>query len=313
MNLPNEPSTSAARPKVRVVVPAYDGGQLLLDCLASLAASRLPPASVIVVDNASADGSTEQARSLFPWVRIIRNPTNLGFGRACNQGIEQAGLEDDAFVLLLNQDARLEPETLEQMVEFANRNPRAAVVGAKTLSSAVAADGAPLLLYNGAWRRWLPLWQRIPGIGRSSRDATACPRKVDYVWGHAMLLRCRAVREVGGFDPRFFMYYEDLDLCLRMQAAGWEVWCDSRAVVWHAVRDGPRANASEAWRWKMKVESARSFHRKYYAWPLSEVMWCLSTLREASPLLLEGHFRAARHLGRAWWQVVRRGPTRHDA
>lgn len=292
--------------RVAVVVPAFQGGSDLLACLTSVAASDRQPEAVIVVDNASTDGSIESVESRFPEVEILRNAENRGFGSACNRGIEQAMARRYDFVLMLNQDALLAPETLASMLELATAHPRAAIIGAKTISTTRAADGSPLLLYNGAWRRILPLWQRIPGIGGSSRDAPSEPREVDYVWGHGMLLRCAAVRDVGAFDAGFFMYYEDLDLCWRLQRAGWEIWCDSRAVIHHAVDDGPRATHSDPRRWRMKAESARYFHRKWCK-RFADAIWTLSTLRELAPLVFEGHRRAAVDLARAWWEVVRTG------
>lgn len=277
----------------------------MLACLASVAASDRLPEAVIVVDNASTDGSIESVQRRFPEVEILRNAENRGFGSACNRGIEQAVERRCDFVLMLNQDALLEPETLASILELATAHPRAAIVGAKTVSTTRAADGSPVLLYNGAWRRVLPLWQRIPGIGGSSRTASPEPREVDYVWGHGMLVRCAALDEVGDFDAGFFMYYEDLDLCWRMQRAGWEIWCDSRVVIHHAVEDGPRATNSERRRWHMKAESARYFHRKWCNRPFADFVWTLSTLREMAPLVLEGHRRAAGDLLRAWWEVVR--------
>jgi len=293
---------SAAR--VSVVIPAYEGGQDLLDCLASVMAGELRPAAVVVVDNASTDGSVEQAHRRYPAIEVVRNVANRGFGAACNQGIERALARGHEFVLLLNQDALLEPATLGSMVALAAAHPRAGVVGAKTLSPRLAPDGAPILLYNGAWRSRLPLWQRIPGIGRSSRAASAVPLEVDYVWGHGMLLRSRALEQVGAFDPGFFMYFEDLDLCRRVQAAGWEIWCDSRAVIRHAVADGARATTSEPWRWEMKVTSARHFYRKYDAPHRADVLWALTAMREAASLLRNGHASAARHLLQALWKVA---------
>jgi GT2 family glycosyltransferase len=290
--------------RVSVVIPAYEGGQDLLACLASIAASGLRPAAVHVVDNASTDGSIEAAQHRFPHIDVIRNATNRGFGAACNQGIERALAHGDDFVLLLNQDALLEPETLGSMIGLAAAQPRAGVIGAKTLSPRRAPDGAPILLYDGAWRTSLPLWQRIPGIGRSSREAGSAPRRVDYVWGHGMLLRSEALRAVGAFDPGFFMYFEDLDLCRRMQAAGWEVWCDSGAVMWHAVADGARATGSETWRWEMKMTSARYFYRKHHGRLRADALWLLTALREAASLLRNGHRAAARHLLQAWWKVA---------
>jgi len=289
---------------VTVVIPAYDGGDELLACLESVGASTYHPVRVVVVDNASADGSIDAVARRFDAVGLLRNPTNLGFAAACNRGIRLAMDRHDEYVLLLNQDARVEPDAVTRLVDLARRQARAAVIGAKTLSTRRSADGTHTLLYNGAWRRVLPLWQRIPGIGRPDRGGDSEPREVDYVWGHGMLLRTAALREVGLFDETFFMYYEDLDLCMRIQQAGWQAWCEPRAIVWHGVDDGPRAKHSQPWRWRMKVESARHFHHKRYRPARAEFLWCVTLLREAATLACEGHLQALGHLLWAWGRCL---------
>lgn len=295
-------------PEVTLIIPTWQGGQDLLDCLSSIIPGSLQPAVILLVDNASTDGSIERALQLFPEVKVIRNPDNQGFGAACNLGIEKALADNSEFVLLLNQDARLEPDTLSSMVELATQQPRAAAIGAKTLSTTRCPDGTFMLLYNGAWRRILPTWQKIPGIGKSSRNAGNEPREVDYVWGHGLLLRSSALKEVGLFDTGFFMYFEDLDLCWRLQKSGWQNWCDSRVVMFHAVEDANRARRSRLWRWQMKAASARHFCRKHAGPVRGEILWALTLLRETEPLLRQGHFQAAAHVWQAWWWVFSGAP-----
>lgn len=284
-----------------VVIPAYQGGTELIDCLRSVLASKRQPNIVLVVDNQSTDGSIERASELFPTVRFLRNERNYGFGAACNQGIEIALDEQLEFVFLLNQDAQVEPGTLDSLLDLAQTHPQAAVIGPKTLSTTLHADGSPILLYNGSWRRRWPLWQRIPGIGGSSRHSAEQPFPVDYVWGHGMLVRLAAVRSVGMFDPQFFMYYEDLDLCERMQAGGWQICCDARVCMYHAVEDGPRANQSELWRWQRKAKSARYYCRQRYPWGLRWLAWSLATGRELMTLLVHRQWRAVLHVVIAWF------------
>ena len=285
---------------VTIVIPAHDGGNELLACLESVGASTYHRLHFFVIDNASIDGSIDEVSRRFDAVTIIRNPTNLGFAAACNRGIRLAMDRNDEYVLLLNQDTRVEPDAVTRLVDLARRQHRAAVIGAKTLSTRQSADGTHMLLYNGAWRRCLPLWQRIPGIGQPDRKGDTDPREVDYVWGHGMLLRTAALRQVGLFDEAFFMYYEDLDLCTRLQQAGLQAWCEPRAIIWHNVEDGPRAKHSQLWRWQMKVESARHFHHKRYHPLGAECLWCATLMREAATLACEGHFRALGHLLWAW-------------
>jgi N-acetylglucosaminyl-diphospho-decaprenol L-rhamnosyltransferase len=288
-----------------VVIPAYQGGEPLVECLATVEASEPPPDWVCVVDNASRDGSIERASQRFPRVEFVRNASNLGFGAACNHGLEQAIARDATFVLLLNQDAALEPTTLASMVSLARQQPRAGAIGCLTLAPPTAAGAPPRVLYNGAWKRWLALWQRIPGIGREHSPGDQHVREVDFVWGHAMLLRSSALREVGLFDRRFFMYMEDLDLCDRLQRAGWQIWCDSRTVCWHAIADSARGGNSDDWRWQMKLESIRVYYRKRHSKWLADLLWLLTALRECVSLLADGHWRASGHvllgMGRCAW------------
>lgn len=290
-------------PRVAAVIPAYHGGAQLLKGLASLAAGGLRPTTTIVVDNASTDGSIAEAIRLFPAVRFVINTENVGFGQACNQGIQLALASEADYVFLLNQDAWLEPDTLGSMVSLAESVLRAGAVGCKTLSPAVD-EAAPTVLYAGAWKTLLPLWQRIPGVGQPSTAVFAAPCKVDYVWGHSMLLRTAALRAAGTFDPRYFMYYEDLDLCDRMQRAGWELWCDNRVTAWHHIRDPARATDSEAWRWQLKQESSRAFHRQRMRWPLSDIFWLLTSARESATLFRHGRGRALGHLLRGVCRVA---------
>jgi N-acetylglucosaminyl-diphospho-decaprenol L-rhamnosyltransferase len=295
---------------VHVVIPSYQGGEDLHRALQSIRASGLAPAAVTVVDNASTDGTVAAVRQQFPEVNVLLNSHNLGFGAACNRGLNLALEQGHELVLLLNQDAGLACDTLASMVDLASHCPRAGVVGCRTLSTSNHPDGSAILLYNGAWRFALPTLQKIPGIGGSSARSAGQPCQVDMVWGHAMLLRCQALREVGLFDEGFFMYYEDIDLCERLQRAGWQLWCDSRVHVWHAMQDGARARNSQLWRWRMKATSSRYFYRKRYPWFAADCLWLLSIWVESYWLLKAGHQRALVHLARAVWLELRPATSR---
>jgi len=288
---------------VGVVIPVYRAGPELLDAIASVLGGTLAPAWIILVDNASGLDEVDRAAAAFPAIEVVRNDENLGFGQACNQGIGRLRERGAEFVLLLNQDATLAPDALASLVALAEARPRAAAIGPKTLSS-VTVDGAvPVVLYDGAFRTAFPLWQRLPGIGQPDRAGDDRPLRVDFVWGHAMLLRVAALAEVGDFDPAFFMYCEDLDLCDRVRRAGWEVWCDRRAIARHAIDDPSRASKSELRRWRWKQASGRHFCRARWRWPLADAIWLASTCRELANLCRRGHGRAAGHLVRATWEV----------
>ena len=295
------PRRRISRTTAAVVIPAFNGGEKLLSCLHSfLHQTAEATAPIIIVDNASSDGSVAEAQRRFCALEVIRNESNLGFGIACNQGINLALKQGAEFVLLANQDTIASDDLLEKLLTSARECSRAGVIGPKTLSFDPMPDGRPRLAYAGAWRCILPLRQRVPGINQADSGAVTAPLQVDYVWGHGMLLRAAALKKVGLFDPGFFMYYEDLDLCDRMKSAGWELWCDPRAVMWHDVRDGARALNSELWRWRHKVQSARYFHRKRFTPVTSELLTAATIILEALSLLRNRHVRAAGHLFWVW-------------
>ena len=223
------------------VVPSYNVAPLLERCLAALRRSgaelraqgvRL---AVVVVDNASGDGSAELVRERFPEVALLANPDNRGFGAACNQGAEQAG----EHVLFLNPDAEVVPGALAALLAALRARPRVAIAGPRL----VYPDGGPqptrrrfpsldvLLLESTPleWRR--PAWG---ALGRYRlRGQPEVAGRVDWLSGACLLLRTAAFREVGGFDPAFFMYFEEVDLARRLAARGWECWYEPAAVVVH--------------------------------------------------------------------------------
>jgi GT2 family glycosyltransferase len=248
------------------------------------------------VDDASADDAVERAATRFPDIDVLRNDINLGFGATCNRGIERAIADDADYVLLVNQDTTVAPDMLATLVACGDVHQGAGCIAPKTLATTPMPDGTPQLLYAGAWKRLLPVRQRVPGIGRTDRATVTSPIEVDYAWGHGMLLRTAALRNIGLFDPEFFMYYEDIDLCLRLRDGGWQIWCEPRAVMWHDVADGARAADSERWRWRNKACSIRHLHRKRFSRGRADLLTTATILAEMLSLLRNGHPRAAWHL-----------------
>jgi N-acetylglucosaminyl-diphospho-decaprenol L-rhamnosyltransferase len=285
----------APRPSTVVLVLTYNSRASAVTCLESVDACASEGLTVHVIDNASTDDTVARLRARFPELRITLSTRNVGFGGGCNVGIETALEEGIDYVLLLNPDAVVAPDAIDRLVDFMEAHPRAGVVGAKTLSMEPMPDGSPRRLYAGSFRGRLPLRQRVPGIERTDIDDPAGPIEVDYIWGHGMLLRADALRQVGGFDPDFFMYYEDLDLCLRFAEGGFGVWCEPAALVWHDAPDGARAIRSEAWRWRFKAHSMALFHRKHHGALRGRWLSFCTGVVEAAQLLRQGHFRALGH------------------
>lgn len=297
---------TAVVPSVDVIVVSYADGEAVARCVESVLGSTYAALRVIVVDNASGDGTAGVLARRFPTCRVVETERNLGFGAGCNVGIEISLRDGTDFALILNQDTVVEPTVVGVLVEFLREHGDVGVVGPKTLSTTHAADGRPRRLYAGAWRGRLPLIQDIPGIEQPDAALPDSPFPTDYVWGHGMMLRVAAIAEVGSFDPDFFLYCEDLDLCLRLRRAGYGVWCEPRAVMWHDIPDGARADHSEYWRWLCKVRSIRIFHRKHVGGPAAAVLSLATVLVEAKRLVVRRRFRAARHLLGAYAESLAR-------
>lgn len=298
-------------PPVAAIVLSYNGRDDVLSCLGWLSASDYPRLRLIVVDNASADDTVAAVSARFPACTVLRNARNLGFAGGCNVGLGHALARGDEFLMLVNPDTAADPGLVSRLVAFMLSHPRAGVVGPKTHSCQPMPDGSPKLLYNGAWRRTLPLRQSIPGIESADAGYDDRPRRTDYVWGHAMMLRAETLRRTGLLDAEFFMYYEDLDLCRRIEAAGWEAWCDPRAVIRHDAPDGARGLRSERWRWECKVHSTRVFYRKHHGRLAALVLTPLTILGEAQELARTRRAAAAGELLAAYARSFanRRRPT----
>jgi GT2 family glycosyltransferase len=207
-------------PRVGIVVLNYRGADDTIACVNSLRELTVP-ASVVVVDNASADGSVERIAAEAPEVELVVNDRNLGFAAGNNAGIERALAAGAEFVWVLNNDTTVGPGTLAAMLDAAAGDGRIGAVGA-VIHSADRRDEV-LTWGGGSVSRW---------TGRT-RDAQGPGDRVDYLTGASVLLRADALRDVGLFDDRFFFTWEDVDLCIRLRDRGWRIVVADQAPVWH--------------------------------------------------------------------------------
>jgi N-acetylglucosaminyl-diphospho-decaprenol L-rhamnosyltransferase len=228
-------SASGALP-IAVAVVSFQTREVLEPCLASVVAAE--PTEVVVVDNGSTDGSIELVRERFPSVNLVVNERNRGYGPAANQAI--AATTAPA-VLLLNSDTVLAADALASLGAYLGQHPRAAVVGPRLAN----ADGSlqrstfpwpslgDLLVGDTGLHLLLP---RLPAVRERflrswSHDR---PRPVPWVRGAVLAIRRSAFDAVGGFDEAFFMYWEEVDLCRRLAATGWETHFAPVTTVVHA-------------------------------------------------------------------------------
>jgi N-acetylglucosaminyl-diphospho-decaprenol L-rhamnosyltransferase len=236
-----------ARPLLSIIVVSWNVRDLLRTCLASLERGiGLAPGQweVIVVDNASGDGSAAMVREAFPRAAVIESPANVGFGAGCNLGQRAARGE---FILLLNPDTEVIDGAIDGMLETIRARPRAGILAPRLVngdrSFQMASGGALPTLANVAWN-YLFLKDVLPArLAPATLFLEGDPQgllPLEWVSGAAMLLRREAVGEPI-FDEAFFMYGEDMDLCRRVRAQGWEVlYTSEHSIVHHDGRSFAR-------------------------------------------------------------------------
>jgi GT2 family glycosyltransferase len=228
---------------VTVVIVTYQSLGTIDQALDSLQPSiHAGIAKCVVVDNASSDATADHVESHYPAVSVIRSPSNIGFGRACNLGCETV---DTPYIMFLNPDASIDRDHLEKLIEFMDSHPRAGIAGPATFDT--TADSfqpvGMLLTPMGMVRSTL----RLPGAQPARRILKfgETPYQTNWVCGSSMLVRTSAFRALEGFDPRFFLYFEETDLCLRAARADYEIWAVGDSMARHIGAASARESGSQ--------------------------------------------------------------------
>jgi GT2 family glycosyltransferase len=222
---------------VAVVIVSFNARDALVACLDSLERSASWPLEVIVVDNASTDGSDDVARRHGPGIRLLANSSNVGFARACNQGMRASRAPR---LLFLNPDAEVLRGTIEVLAERLDSGTRIGAVGPLTLNEdgTVQVSTGPDLDPVTEWRQRRlvrGVRRRDPQALRAAASAHRRETDVDWVSGSCLMARREALEAVNGFDEDFFLFEEDADLCRRLRAAGWRIVFTPAAQVRHRL------------------------------------------------------------------------------
>jgi GT2 family glycosyltransferase len=228
--------------RASIVVVNWNAGTALRACLAAVFASDgADRDQVIVVDNASTDGSQSGLTATYPTLEIIQNPRNVGFARAVNQGLRAARGE---FAVILNPDVILEPYALLRLIEFMAEHPEAGVAGPCLLDPDGAIQGSARRdpsAWTTLFGRSAPLTRLFPNNRVSQREIPAlsveddAPIQVDWISGACLAARRAAWERIGLLDERFFLFWEDADWCRRFRQAGWRVYYVPSASGVHFV------------------------------------------------------------------------------
>jgi len=303
-----------------VVILSWNVRDLLRQCLESVASGRplsanYPPLTteIIVVDNASSDGSVEMVRAEFPAVRLIANQTNRGYTGGNNDGIAAA---TGRYVMILNPDTRVLADALAAMVGYADAHPDVGVVGPQLLNPDGSVQSSrrrfPTLmtgLFESTWLQPLAprdVMRRYYVLDRPDDMI----QEVDWLFGACFLVRREMIQQVGVLDEGFFMYSEEMDWCRRIRQAGWKVVYLPEAQVIHY--GGKSSDQVAAQRHIYFQTSKVRYFRKHHGALTADVLRVALLAMYAGQLALEaakgvlGHKRALRRERvRAYWQVLR--------
>jgi len=222
-----------------ISIVSYNSLSFLRECLNSILSS--PPGvghEIIVVDNASSDGTDEFVKKNYPEIILIPNKRNIGFAAANNRAIEESRSK---YVLLINSDCMVYKKSLGSLVEFMEKNPEVGIAGPKIVNSdgtiqfscrrfpSVFNAAAHTILTNIFPDNPFSKKYKLADIGRDN------PFKVDWVSGSCMIIRRKALEDTGILDENYFMYVEDLDICYRMWQKNWEVQYYPEAEIMHHI------------------------------------------------------------------------------
>jgi len=257
-----------SKPLVSALVVSYNAKDQLLRCLQAFFANSDVPVEAVVVDNDSSDGSAAAVTDEFPQATVLGQPKNLGYGRAANLGLERC---QGRFVLLLSSEVTVEPQAVGRMADFLLTRPDAGAVGPRLLLPTGRLDpdarrAFPMprtLLYRTVGLS--KLFPKSPRFGRHNMGHVpeSDVHEMDAGSGACLMVRMAALDRVGFFDPRYFMYGEDVDLCYRLKLGGWKVfYLPSAGATHHVSQVTPAAQR------KMSYERHRSmwaYHFKHHA------------------------------------------------
>ncbi len=254
-------------PLLSVIIINFNAEKLILRCLQAVYETiGALDCEVLVVDNASTDGSVAAVQQNYPQVKLILNQENVGFARANNQA---ARLARGHYLLLLNSDAFVHDGAITQMVDFMDAHPQSGAAGCRLVYEDGSLQRSCYSFPTPLTELWQTLWldrvfsgSPVFGKFRMTYWDQDTERDVDWLMGAVLLIRREVVEELGLFDEAYFMYSEEMDLCYRLNQAGWRVSFVPQATVTHLWGGTSRQNKELAF---IRLYSSRVlFFRKHY-------------------------------------------------
>ena len=261
------------QPRVAVILVNWNGRDITLECLHSLSASSYSHTNLIVVDNASSDGSAEAIRSRYPDVTLLSMPENLRFAGGNNAGMREALARGADMVLLLNNDTVVDAECLTHLVARMQADPAYGMVAPKILyfdqPDRIWFAGGEISMWTGTMRHI--------GIREVDLGQHDMVREIGYASGCCILVRADVIRKIGMLDESYHMYTEDADWSMRVRRAGYAIVYEPAAKVWHKL--SVTAGGHLSWyKLKNKFISNMRFFWRYGSWTQRLVFPWLSVM-----------------------------------
>lgn len=214
---------------VYIILLNWNGLEDTLECIESCRALSYRPASIVVVDNASSDGSEEVLRCSFPDLAVLQTGSNLGYAGGNNVGIRYALSRGADYVWLLNNDTTVHPEALSELVRVAEAEPQAGILGSKILCYA----DPTLIWFAGGWVQADRGETGHIGLGVPDQGQFDAVTETGYVTGCSLLVKRAVIEQVGMMDEAYFLYFEESEWCLRAKRQGYRLLYAPGSIVWH--------------------------------------------------------------------------------
>ncbi|MDH4220385.1 MAG: glycosyltransferase family 2 protein [Candidatus Aminicenantes bacterium] len=246
-----------------IIIVTYNSQEFIVNCLDSVrkAANGIDH-EIIVIDNNSGDETKALVRRCSNSIMLLKNSENHGFSKAVNMGLQRSTGD---FILLVNPDTVIRSESFYPVIDFLRRNPNIGVCGGKLLNpdgSLQFSKGPFPTLLSTLYRIVLPRPMRKYDLWGYDK-----PRPCDWVTGAFMLIRKSLTKEIGGLDEAFFIYYEDVDYCLRTKKGGWEIYYHPGIIAYHLR---PYAVSKRNLLMKREIWKSRFYYFRKNGFPLSD-------------------------------------------
>ena len=237
-------------PKVSIIFPNHNGGREPLECLASIMRLAYPRKSIeiIVVDNNSTDESDAKLTKKYPFIKLIKLKSNMGFAKAINVGITHSSSQ---YILIANDDILFEKHSVRNLIDYIGKHSDVGIIGGKIFSKTI-----PRALTSAGNK--LNLWTGAVSIPTNTKLAS----ETDWIQGCALLVRKKVLNQIGLLDEDFSHFFEDVDFCMRAKYAKWKVVYLPSARFWHGGSTTANKNVS----------------RKYTSWYQNKIRFILKHL-----------------------------------